>query len=50
MKKYNIKILGLSETHQRDKGHFKSSGGNQIMCSGNGTNSRNGVVVIVDKK
>ncbi|KAL4111985.1 hypothetical protein QTP88_015838 [Uroleucon formosanum] len=46
----NIKILGLSETHQRDKGHFKTSGGNQIMCSGNGTYSRNGVAVIVNKK
>jgi len=46
----NIKILGLSETQQRDKGHFKTSGGNQIMCSGNGTNSRNGVAVIVNKK
>lgn len=50
MERCNIKILGLSETHQRDKGHFKTSGGNQIMCSGNGTNSRNGVAVIVDKR
>lgn len=50
MERCIIKILGLSETHQRDTGNFKTSGGNQIMCSGNGTNSRNGVAVIVDKK
>ncbi|KAL4092477.1 hypothetical protein QTP88_026978 [Uroleucon formosanum] len=45
-----LAISGLSETHQREKKHFKTSGGNQIMCSGNDTNSRNGVAVIVNKK
>lgn len=49
MDKCNISILGLSETHWRDSGHFTSAAQNTVMCSGNGLNSRNGVAVIVSK-
>lgn len=41
MEKCNIKILDLSETHQRDKGYFNISTGNQIMCLKNSTNYMN---------
>lgn len=50
MEMCNINILSLSETHQKDKGYFRTSAGNQIMYLGNGINSKNGVAVIVDKK
>ncbi|XP_072384608.1 uncharacterized protein [Diabrotica undecimpunctata] len=45
---HNFAIVGLSETHWKDKEHYTSKNGNDIYFSGNDNESRNGVAVIVN--
>ncbi|KAL0852028.1 hypothetical protein ABMA28_000290 [Loxostege sticticalis] len=50
MERHQVAILGLSETHLRQSGHYETTEGNTIYCSGNGEQSSNGVAVIIHKK
>ncbi|XP_024891714.1 craniofacial development protein 2-like [Temnothorax curvispinosus] len=49
MQRCGVDILGLSETHLKDNGHFKTGNGNMIFLAGNGERSNNGVGFIVAK-
>ncbi|CAG4924021.1 unnamed protein product [Colias eurytheme] len=40
---HHISILGLSETHMRGQGHFKTASGNTLYFSGSENKSANGV-------
>uniref|UniRef100_A0A6P7H1I8 Craniofacial development protein 2-like n=1 Tax=Diabrotica virgifera virgifera TaxID=50390 RepID=A0A6P7H1I8_DIAVI len=50
MADHNLSVLGLSETHWRGKGHFKTTAGNVVYFSGPGNKSTNGVAIIVPSK
>lgn len=45
----SIAILGISETHWKQTGHFISSNGNYIIAASNPNQSKNGVAIIVNK-
>lgn len=48
MEALNINILGLSETHWKGGGHFKSSSGNIIYFSGPKAESKNGANYVIE--
>ncbi|XP_031765000.1 craniofacial development protein 2-like [Galleria mellonella] len=48
--KHKISILGLSETHIKGSGHFKTTTGNTMYFSGHEADRRNGVGFIVPAK
>lgn len=50
MRTYNLDILGLSETHWRNSGHFRTAEGNTVYFSGPENTSSNGVAIIVPPK
>ncbi|XP_071642962.1 craniofacial development protein 2-like [Temnothorax longispinosus] len=49
MQRCGVDILGLSETHLKDSGHFETGNENMIFLAGNGEKSNNGVGFIVAK-
>lgn len=47
---HDVSVLGMSETHCRGNGFFRSSAGNTIYFSGSAGESRNGVALIVSPR
>jgi hypothetical protein len=50
MYSHGLDILGISETHWKNNGHYKTSNGNTIYFSGNQDSSHSGVAVILASK
>lgn len=47
MESYKLSILGVSETHMRGNGHFRTTAGNTMYFSGNTNASLHGVGIIL---
>ncbi|VEN37907.1 unnamed protein product [Callosobruchus maculatus] len=47
MREHNIGILGLSETHWKEEGHFVTSNGNTVYFTGHHTQNFSGVAFVV---
>ncbi|CAH2107939.1 unnamed protein product [Euphydryas editha] len=50
MENHKLSILGISETHMRGKGHFKTAMGNTMYFSGTPDSSLHGVGIVVPSK
>lgn len=42
-------ITGIAETHWKKSGHFQSEEGNLVIASGNPSEPKNGVAIVVNK-